>query len=140
MVFEDAVLHNHVVIHMEKARLPVVFIDDPLPLSSSNFEARIAMNGRTTIPVNDRGIASGDAVCLANGRARIDVTAVEHDVQRLIHGEPVVLMPTGPVLSRPSAPPWLNSFVRPLYQMLSLASMPYRSFSVMRNHRAAVIS
>ena len=46
--------------------------------------------GRPPIAVNDRGIASRDAAFLANGRARIDVTALEHDVQRLIHSEPVV--------------------------------------------------
>src|SRR5438874_12700150 len=91
MVSEDAVLDDHMVIRLEKASLTVVFVDHSLPVVLQQLtQARVAVDGRPTIAVNHRGITSGDAAALADSRARVDVTAVEHDIQRLIHGEPVV--------------------------------------------------
>src|SRR5205085_3232645 len=99
MVSEDAVLHDDVVIGMEKAGLLVVLVDyPPAVVLEQPAQARIAVDGRPTIAVNDRGITSSDAVALADGRARIDVATVEHDVQRLIHGEPVMGDAHRPVL------------------------------------------
>src|SRR5215510_15392003 len=91
MVFENAVLHDHVVIRMTTASLLVVFVDDlPAVVLQQLPQPRVAVDGCPPISVNDRSITSGDTVALANGRARIDFTAVEHDVQRLIRSEPVV--------------------------------------------------
>jgi MFS family permease len=99
MLLEDAVLDDHVVIAMEKSGLSVVVIDDiPAVVLQQLSEARVAANGRPAIAVNHRGISRGDPIPLADGRARIDVATVEHDVQRLIHGQPVVGDAHGPSL------------------------------------------
>ena len=48
------------------------------------------MDRRPTIAVDHRRITSGDTAFTADRGAGIDVATVEHDVQGLIHGQPVV--------------------------------------------------
>src|SRR5262249_16621762 len=99
MLAQNAVLDDDVVIALEKAALTVVLVDHALTVVLQQFaQARVAVNRRPTIAVNHRGIASGDAAGLANGRAGVDLTAVEHDVQRLIRRKPMMGDAHRPVL------------------------------------------
>ena len=81
MVTQDAVLHNYVVVSMEKSGLPIIIVDHLLAVILQQLpQTRVAVDGCPPIAVNDRGIARRDTLSAADGRARVDITAVEHNV------------------------------------------------------------
>src|SRR5712691_11866573 len=97
MIAEDAVLHNHVVVRLEEPRLPIEFEDGGLAVVLEQLpQARVALDLCPSPAVDDRAIAGGDAALGADGRARVDFAAVEHHVQGLIGGKPVMGDTCGP--------------------------------------------
>src|SRR5438552_16369227 len=91
MFLENAVLHDHVVVGLEASGLSIELVDDPLAIVVQQLhEARVAVDRRTAPAVDDRRLAGGDTSLGSDGRARVDLAALEHHLQRLIPGAPVL--------------------------------------------------
>src|SRR5438093_13103999 len=91
MILENAVLHDHVVVGLEASGLSIELVADPLAIVVQQLlEARVAVDRRTAPAVDDRRVAGGDTSLWSDGRARVDLAAIERHVQGLIHGEPVM--------------------------------------------------
>src|SRR5207245_682438 len=91
MLLENPVLDDHVVIRLEASGLSKERVDGLLAVVVQQLlQSRVALDRRATPAIDDGRISGGDAGLGPDGRARVDLAAVEHHVQRLIHGEPVM--------------------------------------------------
>src|SRR5947199_10736853 len=91
MFLENAVLHDDVVVGLEASGLSIELVDDPLAIVVQQLlEARVAVDRRTAPAVDDRRVACGDTSLWSDRSARVDLAAIKHRVQRLIHGEPAM--------------------------------------------------
>src|SRR5215831_8476567 len=105
MVAENAVLHDHVVVRLEAPGLPIEFEDGGLAVVLEQLpQPRIATDLRSSPAIDDRGIASGDAALRADGGAGVDLAEVEHHVQCLFDGKPVVCDAYRPRLAETQRP------------------------------------